>query len=64
MLVIVLENAPPRLRGRLAIWLLGERVPPSLWSGLALIVAGVVAMTVPGPVWRQTWARAMRRLGR
>ena len=25
MLVIVLENAPPRLRGRLAIWLLEIR---------------------------------------
>ena len=26
MLVIVLENAPPRLRGRLAVWLLEIRV--------------------------------------
>ncbi len=25
MLVIVLENAPPRLRGRLAVWLLEVR---------------------------------------
>ena len=25
MLVIVLENAPPRLRGRMAIWLLEAR---------------------------------------
>ncbi|MBP8214341.1 MAG: type I-E CRISPR-associated endoribonuclease Cas2, partial [Propionivibrio sp.] len=25
MLVIVLENAPPRLRGRLAVWLLEIR---------------------------------------
>jgi len=43
MLVIVLENAPPRLRGRLAIWLLelrsgifigdyGARVRDMLWE--------------------------------
>lgn len=43
MLVIVLENAPPRLRGRLAVWLLevragvyvgtyGRRVREYLWS--------------------------------
>lgn len=42
MLVIVLENAPPRLRGRLAVWLLevragvyvgsyGRRVREYLW---------------------------------
>ena len=35
----------------LSIVLLGESVPPSLWSGLVLILAGVVAMTVPGRVW-------------
>lgn len=43
MLVIVLENAPPRLRGRLAIWLLevragvyvgnyGRRIRDHLWD--------------------------------
>ena len=43
MLVIVLENAPPRLRGRLAIWLLeiragvyvgnySAKVRDSIWS--------------------------------
>jgi CRISPR-associated protein Cas2 len=43
MLVIVLENAPPRLRGRLAVWLLevragvyvgnyGRRVRDYLWN--------------------------------
>lgn len=43
MLVIVLENAPPRLRGRLAVWLLevragvyvgdyGRRVRECIWS--------------------------------
>ncbi|NNM57546.1 type I-E CRISPR-associated endoribonuclease Cas2e [Acidocella sp.] len=43
MLVIVLENAPPRLRGRLAVWLLevragvyvgayGRRVREMIWE--------------------------------
>lgn len=43
MLVIVLENAPPRLRGRLAVWLLevragvyvgtyGRRVREHIWD--------------------------------
>ena len=43
MLVIVLENAPPRLRGRMAVWLLevragvyvgnyGRRVRDYIWS--------------------------------
>jgi CRISPR-associated protein Cas2 len=43
MLVIVLENAPPRLRGRLAVWLLevragvyvgsyGRRVREHIWT--------------------------------
>ena len=43
MLVIVLENAPPRLRGRLAVWLLevragvyvgvyGKRVREHIWA--------------------------------
>ena len=46
MLVIVLENAPPRLRGRLAVWLLevragvyvgtyGRRVREHIWDHVA-----------------------------
>lgn len=46
MLVIVLENAPPRLRGRLAVWLvevragvyvgdLSKRVREMIWSQVA-----------------------------
>jgi len=46
MLVIVLENAPPRLRGRLAVWLLevragvyvgayGRRVREHIWDQVA-----------------------------
>ncbi len=45
MLVIVLENAPPRLRGRLAVWLLeiragvyvgqySRRVREHIWSSI------------------------------
>lgn len=45
MLVIVVENAPPRLRGRLALWLLevragvyvgkvGKRIREMLWAQL------------------------------
>lgn len=45
MLVIVVENAPPRLRGRLALWLLevragvyvgkvGKRIREMLWTQL------------------------------
>src|SRR5438309_11402319 len=34
MLVIVVENVPPRLRGRLALWLLGASAaaPPHMWK--------------------------------
>lgn len=42
----------------LSIWLLGERIPPSLWSGLVLVLAGVLAMTVPARFWGRAWARA------
>lgn len=49
MLVIVVENAPPRLRGRLAVWLLevragvyvgnyGRRVREMIWDQ---VVAGI-----------------------
>lgn len=59
MLVIVLENVPPRLRGRLAVWLLevragvyvgdvGKRVRDMLWDNVrAGLGAGNAVM-----VWR------------
>jgi drug/metabolite transporter (DMT)-like permease len=43
----------------LSIFLVGESVPPSLWSGLVLVVAGVVAMTLSADAWqrlRAAWA--------
>jgi drug/metabolite transporter (DMT)-like permease len=47
----------------LSIFLLGETVPPSLWSGLALVVAGVVAMTVPPAIWARLWGTVWTRRG-
>lgn len=61
MLVIVVENAPPRLRGRLAVWLLevragvyvgnyGRRVRDMIWQQvLDLLDEGnaVIAWTAP-----------------
>lgn len=44
MLVIVLENAPPRLRGRLAIWLLEIR---------AGVYVGNYSSKVRGYIWHQ-----------
>ena len=44
MLVIVLENAPPRLRGRLAIWLLEIR---------AGVYVGNYAAKIRDYIWRQ-----------
>jgi CRISPR-associated protein Cas2 len=44
MLVIVLENAPPRLRGRLAVWLLEIR---------AGVYVGDVSQRVREMIWRQ-----------
>lgn len=44
MLVIVLENAPPRLRGRLAIWLLEVR---------AGVYVGNYAARVRDYIWKQ-----------
>jgi CRISPR-associated protein Cas2 len=44
MLVIVLENAPPRLRGRLAVWLLEVR---------AGVYVGDVSARVRGMIWEQ-----------
>lgn len=61
MLVIVLENAPPRLRGRLAVWLLevragvyvgnyGQRVREYLWDQVIEGVEDGNAVIV----WRST----------
>ena len=44
MLVIVLQNAPPRLRGRLAIWLLEVR---------AGVYIGSFSRKVRGYLWEQ-----------
>ena len=44
MLVIVLENAPPRLRGRLAVWLLEVR---------AGVYAGNYSRRVREQIWSQ-----------
>ena len=44
MLVIVVENAPPRLRGRLAVWLLEVR---------AGVYVGKVSRRVREMIWRQ-----------
>lgn len=61
MLVIVVENAPPRLRGRLAVWLLevragvyvgtyGRRVREMLWAQVCTYIEdgnGVIAWAAP-----------------
>lgn len=47
MLVIVLENAPPRLRGRLAIWLLEVR---------AGVYVGTYSRKVRENIWAQVEA--------
>jgi CRISPR-associated protein Cas2 len=44
MLVIVVENAPPRLRGRLAVWLLEAR---------AGVYVGVYSPRVREMIWTQ-----------
>lgn len=49
MLVIVLENAPPRLRGRLAIWLLEIR-------------AGVYVGTYSNKVREHVWSHVKEGL--
>jgi CRISPR-associated protein Cas2 len=50
MLVIVLENAPPRLRGRLAVWLLEVR-------------AGVYVGTYSRKVREHIWDQVMEGIG-
>jgi CRISPR-associated protein Cas2 len=61
MLVIVVENAPPRLRGRLAVWLLelragvyvgsyGKRVRERIWEDVKAGIetgSGVIAFAQP-----------------
>jgi CRISPR-associated protein Cas2 len=61
MLVIVVEDAPPRLRGRLAVWLLevragvyigtyGRRVREAIWEQVRAYIEdgnGVIAWTAP-----------------
>jgi CRISPR-associated protein Cas2 len=61
MLVIVVENAPPRLRGRLAVWLLevragvyvgsyGKRVRERIWEDVRQGIedgSGVIAYSHP-----------------
>ena len=61
MLVIVVENAPPRLRGRLAVWLLevragvyigeyGRRVREMMWGQVCAYIEdgnAVIAWSVP-----------------
>jgi CRISPR-associated protein Cas2 len=47
MLVIVLENAPPRLRGRLAVWLLEVR---------AGVYVGVYSKRVREHIWEHVEA--------
>lgn len=44
MLVIVVENAPPRLRGRLAVWLLEIR---------AGVYVGKVSRRIKEMIWNQ-----------
>ena len=64
MLVIVVENAPPRLRGRLAVWLLevragvyignyGRRVREMIWGQVTAYIEdgnAVIAWTSPDEV--------------
>ncbi len=61
MLVIVVENAPPRLRGRLAVWLLevragvyvgkyGRRVREMIWNQVCEAIGegnGILVWTAP-----------------
>lgn len=61
MMVIVVENAPPRLRGRLAVWLLeiragvyvgrySRRIRERIWDDVEALIedgAAVMAWTAP-----------------
>ncbi len=64
MLVIVVENAPPRLRGRLAVWLLevragvyigdyGRRVREMIWGQVTAYIEdgnAVIAWSAPNEI--------------
>jgi CRISPR-associated protein Cas2 len=64
MLVIVVENAPPRLRGRLAVWLLevragvylgvyGRRVREMIWGDVTAYIEdgnAVIAWSAPNEI--------------
>jgi len=64
MLVIVVENAPPRLRGRLAVWLLeiragvyigdyGRRVREMIWGDVTAYIEdgnAVLAWSAPNEI--------------
>lgn len=64
MLVIVVENAPPRLRGRLAVWLLeiragvyvgdyGRRVRETIWGDVTAYIEdgnAVMAWSAPNEI--------------
>ncbi len=61
MMVIVIENAPPRLRGRLSLWLAevragvyvgvyGRRTRERIWEEVAIMIEGgnaVIAWSAP-----------------
>jgi len=61
MLVVIVEDAPPRLRGRLAVWLLevragvyvgnyGRRIREMIWTQVCAYIEdgnGVIAWTAP-----------------
>ena len=46
MLVVIVEDAPPRLRGRLAVWLLEVR---------AGVYIGVYGRRIREMIWAQVW---------
>ena len=50
------RKSAARVRGRLR---LGESVPPNLMLGLALVMAGVAAMTIPGDTYGR-WIKRMK----
>jgi CRISPR-associated protein Cas2 len=75
MLVIVVENAPSRLRGRLAVWLLevragvyvgnyGRRVREMIWGQVSAYIAdgnAVIAWSTPNEVGFQFDTCGMNR---
>ena len=55
MLMVVLENAPPRLRGRLSLWLAELR---------AGVYVGVYSARTRERIWDEVCCTARRRLSR